>query len=80
MDLCCTAPWETKKTTELHDPSLTHVTLVDLSPSKTYNLRVFAINSVGMSETSNVLTITAKEAGLFRHHLCVSSFMINIMI
>ncbi|XP_039872320.1 Down syndrome cell adhesion molecule homolog isoform X6 [Simochromis diagramma] len=55
-------PWETKKTTELHDPSLTHVTLVDLSPSKTYNLRVFAINSVGMSETSNVLTITAKEA------------------
>ncbi|XP_063340697.1 protein sidekick-1-like isoform X2 [Pelmatolapia mariae] len=55
-------PWETKKTTELHDPSLTHVTLVDLSPSKTYNLRMFAINSVGMSETSNVLTITTKEA------------------
>ncbi|KAL3972882.1 protein piccolo [Sarotherodon galilaeus] len=55
-------PWETKKTTELHDSSLTHVTLVDLSPSKTYNLRVFAINSVGMSETSNVLTITTKEA------------------
>ncbi|CAI5651904.1 unnamed protein product [Oreochromis niloticus] len=55
-------PWETKKTTELHDSSLTHVTLVDLSPSKTYNLRVFAINSMGMSETSNVLTITTKEA------------------
>lgn len=63
MDFCCTAPWETKISTDLHDPSLTQVTLMDLRPSKTYNLRVFAINSVGLSETSNVLTITTKEAG-----------------
>ncbi|XP_030595447.1 Down syndrome cell adhesion molecule homolog [Archocentrus centrarchus] len=54
--------WETKISTELHEPSLTQVTLVDLHPAKTYNLRMFAVNSIGTSETSNVLTVTTKEA------------------
>ncbi|CAL9706811.1 unnamed protein product [Knipowitschia caucasica] len=56
------APWDNAIKTELHDPSLTQVTLVDLRPAKTYNLRMFAVNSVGISEPSNVLSVTTKEA------------------
>ncbi|XP_059202149.1 cell adhesion molecule DSCAM-like [Centropristis striata] len=56
------ASWDTAVTTEVYNPDLTQLTLVDLRPAKTYNLRMFAINSVGMSETSNVLTVTTKEA------------------
>lgn len=39
------------------------MSLVDMRPAKTYNLRMFATNSIGMSEASNVLTVTTKEAG-----------------
>ncbi|KAM7389649.1 hypothetical protein PAMP_023612 [Pampus punctatissimus] len=54
------APWDiTKRTTVSHE--LTQVTLVDLRPAVNYNLRVFAVNSVGMSEASNVLTFITKE-------------------
>ncbi|XP_028445419.1 Down syndrome cell adhesion molecule-like protein 1 homolog isoform X1 [Perca flavescens] len=56
------ASWDTAVTTEVSNPELTQLTLVDLRPAKTYNLRMFAINSVGMSEASNVLTVTTKEA------------------
>ncbi|KAK7922846.1 hypothetical protein WMY93_009748 [Mugilogobius chulae] len=56
------APWDTALRTELYDPSLTQVTLVDLRPAKAYNLRMFAVNSVGISESSNVITVTTKEA------------------
>lgn len=56
------ASWDTAVRTEVYNPELTQVTLVDLRPSKTYNLRMFAVNSVGMSESSNVLTVTTKEA------------------
>lgn len=56
------APWSTSITTVLTNPHLTEVTLVDLTPAKTYNLRVFASNSMGISDSSNVLTVTTKEA------------------
>lgn len=56
------ASWDTAVTTDMPNPELTQVTLVDLRPSKTYNLRMFAINSVGMSDSSNVITVTTKEA------------------
>ncbi|KAF0039427.1 hypothetical protein F2P81_007662 [Scophthalmus maximus] len=56
------ASWDTAERTELSNPELTQVTLMDLRPAKTYNLRMFVANSVGMSEASNVLTLTAKEA------------------
>lgn len=59
----CTALWSTSIKTILSNPHLTEVTLVDLSPAKTYNLRMFASNSMGISESSNVLTVTTKEAG-----------------
>ncbi|XP_054649071.1 cell adhesion molecule DSCAML1-like [Dunckerocampus dactyliophorus] len=56
------ALWEAAVTTEVSNPDLTQVTLVDLRPAKNYNLRMFVINSEGMSDPSNVLTITTKEA------------------
>lgn len=56
------ASWPTALITEVSNPGLTQLTLVDLRPAKTYNLRMFATNSVGTSESSNVLTITTKEA------------------
>ncbi|XP_039975764.1 Down syndrome cell adhesion molecule-like protein 1 homolog [Xiphias gladius] len=56
------ASWDTAVRTEVSNPDLTQATLVDLRPALAYNLRVFAINSVGMSEASNVLTVTTKEA------------------
>ncbi|XP_018531275.1 cell adhesion molecule DSCAML1 [Lates calcarifer] len=56
------ASWDTAVRTVVSNPELTQVTLVDLRPAKTYNLRVFVVNSVGMSEASNVLTVTTKEA------------------
>lgn len=58
-----TASWDTAVSTEVSNPELTQLTLVDLRPAKTYNLRMFATNSVGMSDASNVLTVTTKEAG-----------------
>ncbi|XP_026186823.1 Down syndrome cell adhesion molecule homolog [Mastacembelus armatus] len=56
------ASWDTAVRTEVSNPALTQVTVVDLRPAKTYNLCMFAVNSVGMSEPSNVLTVTTKEA------------------
>ncbi|KAK5623978.1 hypothetical protein CRENBAI_023748 [Crenichthys baileyi] len=56
------ASWDTAKRTEVAQTHLIQVTLVDLRPAKTYNLRMFAVNSVGMSEASNVLICTTKEA------------------
>lgn len=56
------ASWDTAVSTEVSNPELTQLTLLDLRPAKSYNLRMFAINSVGMSEVSNVLTVTTKEA------------------
>ncbi|XP_008418309.1 Down syndrome cell adhesion molecule-like protein 1 homolog isoform X2 [Poecilia reticulata] len=40
----------------------TQVTLADLRPATAYNLRAFAVNSVGTSDASNVLTFTTQEA------------------
>ncbi|XP_035016522.2 Down syndrome cell adhesion molecule homolog isoform X1 [Hippoglossus stenolepis] len=54
--------WNTEVRTKVLNPELTEVTLVDLRPAKSYNIRMFVINSIGMSEASNVLTITTKEA------------------
>ncbi|XP_062281406.1 cell adhesion molecule DSCAM-like isoform X1 [Scomber scombrus] len=56
------ASWDTTFRTPVSNPDLTQVTLVDLRPAKAYNLRMFAVNSVGMSGSSNVLTVTTKEA------------------
>lgn len=62
---CPIASWDTAKRTEVAQAYLTQVTLVDLRPAKTYNLRIFAVNSVGLSEPSNILIFTTKEAGKY---------------
>ncbi|KAM4733048.1 uncharacterized protein FYW61_008627 [Anableps anableps] len=54
--------WDSAKRIEVEHAHLTHVTLVDLRPAETYNLRMFAVNSVGLSEASNDLLFTTKEA------------------
>ncbi|KAK5897181.1 hypothetical protein CesoFtcFv8_010267 [Champsocephalus esox] len=51
-----------RQTTEVYNPELTQLTLAELRPAKAYDLCMFAINSVGRSDTSNVLTFTTKEA------------------
>ncbi|CAF92746.1 unnamed protein product [Tetraodon nigroviridis] len=40
------ASWDTAVITEVMNPELTQLTLVDLRPAKTYNLRMFARNSL----------------------------------
>ena len=71
MLFCCTVPWARAVRTEVSNPELTQVTLVDLRPAKSYNLRAFAVNSEGLSEASNVLTVTTKEAGRVRQNLFI---------
>lgn len=65
INLCSAASWETAVRTEVAS-HLNQVSLVDLRPAKTYNVRMFAVNALGTSDVSNVLTITTKEAGIFR--------------
>lgn len=60
---CVSASWDTAVVTQVTNPELTQLTLVDLRPARAYNLRVFATNSVGTSPSSNVLTVITKEAG-----------------
>lgn len=49
----------------------TDATVINLRPTTTYNLRLFAVNSVGTSDASNVLTFTTKEAGkIIQWHEC----------
>ena len=71
MLFCYTASWDTAVRIEVSNPELTQVTLVDLHPAKNYNLRMFAVNNVGMSEGSNVLIVTTKEAGRVRQNLSI---------
>ncbi|XP_047440371.1 protein sidekick-1-like [Mugil cephalus] len=56
------ASWDSAVRTEISNPKLIQVTLMDLRPFKTYSLRMFARNSVGVSASSNVITVTTKEA------------------
>ncbi|KAM9740776.1 uncharacterized protein ACNS7B_012105 isoform 1-T1 [Menidia menidia] len=54
--------WDSALRTELSQPQLTQVTLMDLRPATAYNIKMFALNSVGISGGSNVLTLNTKEA------------------
>lgn len=69
--LCYSASWNTAVITQILNPELTQLTLVDLHPARTYHIRMFATNSVGTSHSSNVLTITTKEAGRAESHTTV---------
>ncbi|XP_026186412.1 Down syndrome cell adhesion molecule homolog [Mastacembelus armatus] len=56
------ASWETAVINHVLNPDQTQSTFVGLHPAETYNFCMFASNSVGRSNASNVLTITTKEA------------------
>lgn len=58
-----TASWDTAVSTKVSNPELTLLTMMDLRPAKSYSIRMFASNSVGVSDASNVLTVTTKEGG-----------------
>lgn len=59
----CPASWDTAQKTKDVSPQLNQATIIDLHPSSTYNIRMFAKNLIGKSEASNELTITTDEAG-----------------
>uniref|UniRef100_A0A4W5LN73 Cell adhesion molecule DSCAM n=1 Tax=Hucho hucho TaxID=62062 RepID=A0A4W5LN73_9TELE len=54
--------WETAQRTKDVSPQLNQATIIDLHPSSTYSIRMFAKNHIGKSEASNELTITTDEA------------------
>ncbi|KAL4647248.1 hypothetical protein GN956_G8521 [Arapaima gigas] len=56
------ASWSSAQTTKDVSPQLNQATIIDLHPSSTYNIRMFAKNHIGKSEASNELTITTDEA------------------
>ncbi|XP_048853649.1 LOW QUALITY PROTEIN: Down syndrome cell adhesion molecule homolog [Brienomyrus brachyistius] len=56
------ATWETAQKTKDVSPQLNQATIIDLHPSSTYNIRMFAKNHIGKSEASNELTVTTDEA------------------
>ncbi|XP_030648150.1 Down syndrome cell adhesion molecule a [Chanos chanos] len=56
------ASWEKARRTRDVSPTLNQATIIELHPSSTYNIRMFAKNSIGDSDASNELTVTTDEA------------------
>ncbi|XP_026871258.2 Down syndrome cell adhesion molecule a isoform X2 [Electrophorus electricus] len=56
------ATWEKARRTRDVSPTLNLATIIELHPSSTYNIRMFAKNHIGDSEPSNELTVTTDEA------------------
>ncbi|KAA0704197.1 Down syndrome cell adhesion molecule -like protein [Triplophysa tibetana] len=54
--------WERARRTRDVSPTLNQATIIELHPSSTYNIRMFAKNHIGDSEPSNELTVTTDEA------------------
>lgn len=59
-----TDSWDSVQRTRDVSPQLNQATIIDLHPSSTYNIRMYAKNRIGKSEASNELTITTDEAGM----------------
>ncbi|TNM98702.1 hypothetical protein fugu_013266 [Takifugu bimaculatus] len=57
------ASWDSTKTVVEFGPNQTDATILEMNPS-TYNVRIFARNSLGTSNASNVLTITTTKTDL----------------
>ncbi|XP_073685526.1 Down syndrome cell adhesion molecule a isoform X2 [Garra rufa] len=57
-----TETWERARRTRDVSPTLNQATIIELHPSSTYNIRMFAKNHIGDSEPSNELTVTTDEA------------------
>uniref|UniRef100_A0AAR2IVX5 Down syndrome cell adhesion molecule a n=1 Tax=Pygocentrus nattereri TaxID=42514 RepID=A0AAR2IVX5_PYGNA len=56
------ATWDKARRTRDVSPTLNLATIIELHPSSTYNIRMFAKNHIGDSEPSNELTVTTDEA------------------
>uniref|UniRef100_A0A8C4S2V6 Cell adhesion molecule DSCAM n=1 Tax=Erpetoichthys calabaricus TaxID=27687 RepID=A0A8C4S2V6_ERPCA len=57
-----TDSWDSVQGTKGVSPHLNQATMIDLHPSSTYNIRIYANNQIGKSKASNELTITTDEA------------------
>ncbi|KAB0374099.1 hypothetical protein FD755_014355, partial [Muntiacus reevesi] len=57
--------WDSAQRTKDVSPQLNSATIIDIHPSSTYSIRMYAKNRIGKSEPSNELSITADEAGTF---------------
>ena len=57
-----TGTWSTAPTNEI-DGTATQVLISDLKPLTNYDIRMFAVNLIGKSESSKVITITTDEEG-----------------
>lgn len=57
------ASWDFTKTAVDFSANQTEATIIEMNPS-TYNIRMFAKNSAGISKTSNILTITTERTGV----------------
>lgn len=69
----CTDSWERARRTRDVSPTLNQATIIELHPSSTYNIRMFAKNHIGDSEPSNELTVTTDEAGeIDESHLSIA--------
>ena len=55
--------WDSAQRTKDVSPQLNSATIIDIHPSSTYSIRMYAKNRIGKSEPSNELSITADEAG-----------------
>ena len=55
--------WDSAQRTKDVSPQLNSATIIDIHPSSTYSIRMYAKNRIGQSEPSNELSITADEAG-----------------
>lgn len=55
--------WDSAQRTKDVSPQLNSATIIDIHPSSTYSIRMYAKNRIGKSEPSNEITITADEAG-----------------
>ncbi|NIG58976.1 Down syndrome cell adhesion molecule-like [Pontoporia blainvillei] len=56
--------WDSAQRTKDVSPQLNSATIIDIHPSSTYSIRMYAKNRIGKSEPSNELSITADEAAL----------------
>ncbi|CAI9624311.1 unnamed protein product, partial [Staurois parvus] len=54
--------WDSVQRTKDVSPQLNQATIIDLHPSSTYNIRMYAKNHIGKSAASKELTITTEEA------------------
>ncbi|XP_006745037.1 Down syndrome cell adhesion molecule [Leptonychotes weddellii] len=66
--------WDSAQRTKDVSPQLNSATIIDIHPSSTYSIRMYAKNRIGKSEPSNELSITADEAAANWKHLYSGTF------